>query len=342
MNPISNNLSSILLAALLVGSQTAPTMGAAGAKIAFIGDQGHGEDAMAVLRLIKQEQADLLLHQGDFDYQRDPEGWDARITEVLGADFPVLASLGNHDKSKRRGYQRVLGERLERTPEVLCTGKLTVRSTCSFRGIFMVFTAPGVKGKKRRHEEFIREELQKDRSAWRICSFHKNQAAMQVGGKSDATGWGVYEACLQGGAVVATGHEHSYARTHLMSSFENQTIASTDDIVLSPGRSFVIQSGLGGKSIRRQKRGGKWWASIYTLDQGAQSGALFCTFGRDGAGSCYFKDIAGRIPDSFSITSEMNRTKEPIVGHLNQLKDFGTILGSLGIENLGDPLFYAQ
>ena len=36
--------------------------------VAFIGDQGSGDGARAVLELIKAEGADLVLHQGDFDY----------------------------------------------------------------------------------------------------------------------------------------------------------------------------------------------------------------------------------------------------------------------------------
>ncbi len=50
---------------------------------AFIGDQGSGDGARAVLQLIKAEGADLVLHQGDFDYKDDPDSWDALITNVL-------------------------------------------------------------------------------------------------------------------------------------------------------------------------------------------------------------------------------------------------------------------
>ena len=42
-------------------------------KVAFIGDQGLSANARAVLQLIKDEEADFVLHQGDFDYDDDPE-----------------------------------------------------------------------------------------------------------------------------------------------------------------------------------------------------------------------------------------------------------------------------
>src|SRR5439155_928271 len=83
----------------------------------------------------------------------------------------------------------------------------------------------------------------------------------------------------------ATAHEHSYSRTYLLSSCQNQTVASTaSTLVLSrddpgtradEGRSFVFVSGLGGSSIRPQLLDGPWWASVYTSTQGANYGALF-------------------------------------------------------------------
>ena len=147
-------------------------------------------------------------------------------------------------------------------------------------------------------------------------SWHKNMKLMQVGGKSDATGWGVYEELRRGGAIIATGHEHSYSRTHLLSSMQNQTVASTsdtlvltEDLVGTPGdegRSFAFVSGLGGRSIRSQKLDGPWWAAIYTSTQNANFGALFGTFNYNGnpkLARFYFKDIDGVVPDSFFVSS---------------------------------------
>ena len=37
-------------------------------KVAFIGDQDRGPNAVAVLELIKNEETNMVLHQGDFDY----------------------------------------------------------------------------------------------------------------------------------------------------------------------------------------------------------------------------------------------------------------------------------
>ncbi len=53
-------------------------------------------------------------------------------------------------------------------------------------------------------------------------------AILYTGGKADEVGWGIYDMCRQKGAIIATGHEHSYCRTYLMNNFEQQLIASTN------------------------------------------------------------------------------------------------------------------
>ncbi len=132
---------------------------------------------------------------------------------------------------------------------------------------------------------------------------------MQLGRKGNEVGWEPYEACRKGGAIIATGHEHSYSRTHLMDNFETQRVASTSGTLrIEEGITFAFVSGLGGRSIRDQDRDGPWWAAVYTSDQGANFGALFCTFFVDSTrnrASCYFKDIDGNVPDRFELLSNV-------------------------------------
>ena len=79
------------------------------------------------------------------------------------------------------------------------------------------------------------------------------------------------------------------------------------------GRNFVFVSGIAGQSVRDQERclppspphgcNGEW-ASIYTSDQDANSGALFGTFNFEGNPTrayFYFKDIDGKVPDEFFV-----------------------------------------
>ncbi len=142
---------------------------------------------------------------------------------------------------------------------------------------------------------------------------------MQIGGKPDATKWGVYEACREGGAIIATAHEHSYERTKTLISMHSQIVdpdwPNPQQVRVALGASFAFVSGLGGKSVRDQERclpsiapygcNGEW-ASVYSLRQGATHGALFCSFNfaaQPDKARCYFKDIGGIVPDEFTITN---------------------------------------
>ncbi|HKY35779.1 MAG TPA: hypothetical protein VJN18_07570 [Polyangiaceae bacterium] len=165
-----------------------------------------------------------------------------------------------------------------------------------------------------------------DNHIWRVCNWHQNQNKMQVGGKGDEMGWGVYEACRQQGAIIVSGHEHSYERTKSMSNITSQTIASGctsgSSLCVGLNRTFVTVVGTGGVGLRDQDRCSptsttapfpslntsdascKIWASIYTTEQGGRHGALFITFNVDGnprKARGYFKNISGNTIDSFTI-----------------------------------------
>jgi hypothetical protein len=287
--------------------------------IAFFGDQGLGADAEAVLELVRDEGADAVVHAGDFDYENDAAAWEAQIDAILGPDFPYFASAGNHDEDRYYhlgGYQDRLAARMDRLG-LSWEGDLGVRSSFHFRGIFIVLTAPGsFGGGDQVHAPYIRDALAADESIWSVSAWHKNMRLMQVGGKSDETGWGVYEESRRGGAIVVNAHEHSYSRTHLLADVDQQLVASTEgplalaaDDPATPedeGRAFVAVSGLGGHSIRDQEIGGPWWASVYTSNQGASFGALFGVFNYQGDPNLarfYFKDVNGAVVDDFFVTS---------------------------------------
>ena len=291
-------------------------------KIAFIGDQALGLNSVAVLNLIKSEGAEAVMHSGDLDYTDNSAAWEAQINSVLGPDFPYFVAIGNHDELAWRGpngYQQYVINRFNRLG-ITWTGDLGVQSTFHYRGLFFVITAPGISSgfDSGNSDTYIRDQLAADNSVWSICSWHKDMKLMQVGGKEDETGWGVYEEARKGGAVIATAHEHSYSRTHLLSSMMNQTVASTaNTLTLTKGNSFAFVSGLGGHSVRAQLLSGAWWAGISAAtclagdpicQPNGTFGALFAVFNVDGQPNkafFYFKDISGRIVDSFTVISNV-------------------------------------
>lgn len=296
-----------------------------GFKVAFLGDQGLGPASEAVLRLVRDEGADLLVHLGDFDYQYNPAAWEDQTNRILGSGFPQVALVGNHDLPNWAGpggYAQFISERMRRMG-LEVSGEAGVRCSFRYRGIFFVLTAPGLMPGD--HAGYIREALAADTSIWRISAWHMNQSDMQVGGKPDEVGWGVYEESRLGGAVIATAHEHSYSRTHLLDNMRAKRVVSRSDVLrIRKGRTFAFVSGLGGSDVRPQYKTGPWWAKAYTATQGAVPGALFAAFHVDEdprKARFVFKAVDGTVADSFEVFSDPPEPprppgfSEPLDGH---------------------------
>jgi hypothetical protein len=177
--------------------------------------------------------------------------------------------------------------------------------TCSYRGVhFVLSSIPYGNIPRAEQEEFIDKSLKATPAGhWRICAWHANQNAMQLGNKADEVGWNAYETCRKHGAIIASAHEHSYARSYALKDMTAQVRASEDpkNIELKPGVSFVFVSGLGGRSIRDQKRTGAHWASAYTANQKADYGVLFGEF-KDKTAKFYFKTVFGKTIDEFNVS----------------------------------------
>lgn len=292
-------------------------------KVAFFGDTEIGANADAVLNLVKREGAQAVVHAGDLDYIPNPQAFEDNINGILGDTFPYFFSVGNHDDEAWNGtggYQEFLESRFNKLG-ISWKGRLGVSASFSYKGVFFVVSAPDEFGiTPSEAGNHIREELESDNSTWRVSFWHKNQKLMQIGGKSDEAGWEVYEASRKGGAIMATGHEHSYSRTYEMANFQSQSISTTDNTVnlvrddpatdsVDEGRSFAFVSGLGGRGIRDNEDNldqNPWWANVYHLNNGGQYGALFGEFNYNGDASLarfYFKDIDGQVRDTFFVRS---------------------------------------
>lgn len=300
------------------GASSGSSMQAAEVKVAFIGDSGNGSAFGKVLDLVKAEQVDGVVHNGDFDYGLDPDGFFATVDGKLGASFPYFASVGNHDAPAWDSYAPYVTAHAQAAGVAFDDADLLdEKFAFTWKGIHFVFV--GQNGKNAEFTQFIDDQFQgPSESAWRVCGWHKNQKAMQIGGKGDEMGWGVYESCRAKGAIVTTGHEHSYERTKTLINMTDQVVDPTCNGVgtacLAPGKTFAVVSGLGGVGIRDQERclpitapyGCKGeWASIYASDQGATYGALFIVFNDGGDPSKargYFKNVDGDVIDSFDIT----------------------------------------
>ena len=297
-----------LLVCVLATAQSAYVSAATletGTKIAFVGDTGAGGNFQSVLNLIKSEGAKLTIVVGDTSYSSSKDAtWDSMVRNTLGSADPALLVAGNHDfdNSNLDNVRNFGKARLARQSAVKCSGSYAQQMTCNYNNIYFVMPAIGSYGTTSSQEAYIASSLNSiPAGAWRVCAWHKNQQDMQVGGKTNEVGWTAYENCRKKGAIIATGPEHSYSRTHLLSSMTNKTVASTTSpYTLTAGRTFAFVSGLGGVEVRDQERSGNWWAKIYTSTQGATYGVMFGTFYSDHA-DFYFKNTKGVIVDKFTV-----------------------------------------
>lgn len=281
--------------------------------VAFIADSGMTDDSRAVLRLIEREGADVVVHSGDFDYQNDPEGWSEMLNEELGPDFPVIATMGNHDIYNWSKYQQQYQERTDRADDLQCTGDLGLHSTCTFRGITVVQTIdelcslpsgddetfPAACGEYGSYEpaQYVEQQVRRAETDWRICSWHLPNHEFQVGEKSGAP-LSLYDSCRQaGGDLIATGDNHAYARTYPMSNFNRTEIASrTSPYTLGNGSAIALVTGASGRSFYEptDMATSEWWGKTHTS---GEFGTFFCTLRSDRTGTCYFKTISGDVID---------------------------------------------
>ena len=315
-------------------------------KVAFIGDTGYDpqdtpeldSDFERVLDLVRSEEAQLLAIAGDFSYEEETDVarvYFDNINRILGESFPVLGADGNHDDWSH--YQPFFQERLERMGlnRALISGD---EYGLRFGGIQWVILG------ERGNAAFVRTQFASHDDAWRVCMWHMNMHDMQTGGKEDEMDWATYRACQEAGAIIATGHEHSYARTLTLTDLGtgaagHGATGTPDRLEVGPGRTFVFVSGLGGKSVREYRcdkhDDDTWWATVYTSNyylkagatvakrcakgsaknaavvKGYTYGALFITFNAGGdphKAEGYFKTITGDTIDAFTIVKD-----QPIV-----------------------------
>jgi hypothetical protein len=296
-----------------------------GTRIAFFGDQGLKAVSHAALQLIKDEGADLVLHLGDFDYNDDPAAWKALMSEL--GTIPWLAVVGNHDTGQWNGYQQVIQEQLATIQDIQCVGEPGVQQACVFHGLQIVLSGIGLLGSG--HEQFIGSQLDASAQLWRICGWHLNQRDMQLGDKSDQTGWNVHQECQQRGAMIVNGHEHSYGRTLTLSDVGNVgaghgAAGDWDLLTLGAGKTFVTVNGMGGESLRAYDEAlhddDTWWSDGYTNDAEINdgqrtaavnfldpAGVVFLEFGVDGdpaRARGTMKSTGGKIIDEFTITMD--------------------------------------
>lgn len=291
-------------------------------KIAFTGDQGLTNDTKRSLTMVREEGAEAFVILGDFDYQDKPETWKSMLEVYLGTNFPVIPVVGNHEENAWTGYSAVIQEKISQLPKGMCsfatTSDIGLHYTCVLGPVSLVMSAPDIQipqAKKIDSVSFMKKELAKTDTAWKLCAWHKPHRDMQLGALRDDISWDLYTTCQNAGAYILMGHDHTYARTKTMLDFQNRiyaTSTSEDVVLLGKGFSGAVIAGLGGRSLHSRKvETGPWWASVYSsenlkIQTGGErkniAGVLFCTFEKDKKEApCYFKMTDGQVKDTFTL-----------------------------------------
>ena len=290
---------------LLTGSPNMSDPLPPGLKVAFIGDQGvYPPYSSGVLEMLKSENVDIILHAGDIGYGAPVANWTEQLHAVFpGGSVAYIPVLGNHDVDTtstprwhgKEGYH-VIYDQVSKLG--VCEGETGVNFVCALKGMTIVAVSPGLRGCG--HAQYVREMFEKYPSQWRVCLFHKNQNLMQIGHKADEVGWELYDACREAGAIVATGHEHSYSRSKTIDDFSNiqngdyQNNGST--VHVGDGKTFGFVSGVAGRGIRNSNPAlvaNQWWGSALsdTTSPRLSFGGIICTINDDKA-ECDFKQIS--------------------------------------------------
>ncbi len=301
---------------------TAPNL-----KVAFIGDTGTSNDFKSVLQLIVRENADMVMIQGDLTYGlfTSASDWFSVIDNQINktqpgssalVTIPYFVAKGNHD-SDWAGLGSGLKARMASWGIASENGDPTTKNySVVHKGLKMVMVDESETNPTR--AAYVTQRLQGDTHIWKICSWHKNMRATNVGPKSDEMGWGIYENCRAEGAIVAQAHSHTYSRSKTVTNDTNQTVDGTCNdpfaICVGPGKHFFFDSSLGGEDTRSldSVANKPYWASTYT----GSFGALFITFNVGGdpkMAEGYFKTTADVVidPPAASGKTTFTITKTP-------------------------------
>jgi hypothetical protein len=312
-------------------------------KVAMIGDQGYqgrsqgAQNPVAVLKMIRNwigNNDGFVIHAGDLEYRSNPDAWIEQVDAHLPSSIPYFITIGNHDIENGQwpSYQRRVRARYERSGVTrFCSGDIGVNEFCMYKGIHFVLSGAGTRGSG--HEAYIDSAFNQHPAPWRICAWHKNQRHYQVGRKTNEVGYGVFDTCRRQGAMILTGHEHSYSRSKLMRSFANHEVSTQAELRLREGRSFVMQQGMAGRGIRAfdtegrrndigvlgRMRDNPWFASSAALGsrhpesrQELDYGATLCTFNINGdptRAECEFRDINGNVWDKYTVRTNLGSSR---------------------------------
>ena len=173
-------------------------------------------------------------------------------------------------------YRDFFTARDRKTPGLECEGEWGYASVCRYKGI--VFFGMGIKFQRMDYDGFLQSQLPRYRNwPWKICFWHRVDSKFQPGRKNDNVGTRFYDLCREHGAMIMTGHEHQYGRSHTLISFKRpgQSVirmisptTGSQKVQVGQGRSFLAVSGLAGglpRGWNPRRAKDPWWAAFVSM-----------------------------------------------------------------------------
>lgn len=266
----------ILIATFLLNVAWAEVNSVEEIKVALIGDTEAGVNFGAVLKMIEEENANVVMINGDLGYKSKPEQWKNRVISSINPDLlPVIGTLGNHDveKNNARVYISIFNDFKTKTNRLKerCTGQTNlsqgsditaVDEVCTFGNVSIIGNAIGQVFSTSYLEQRLESKLKSiPETHWKLVGYHFTLSKMTPTGKKDEATYKFFDLIRQYGAIGAQAHTHSAMATcPIASPFKlgspiqcHVQFNHPEDRFVLPGTGIYVDSSLGGKEARARK-----------------------------------------------------------------------------------------
>jgi len=281
---------------------------------------------------------DVLLHLGDYDYECSPDKYFNKILDSK-RKYQFMGVLGNHDVQQtcpdditNNYLQNVYKEMTNsKNNNISCEfSDSKFMWSCVYKNMRVIGLTPFINGADIRTNQmkFLKRHLLDAKEDWKICAWHhydknyhteKYQKYSNMVSEDNNNNENFYDYCKKHGAIIFNGHDYVYARSHVMSKFNEPIIDKYDldtgsDIVqIRDGATFNILNGVGGWEISVEQENLNFWQKKYA--RGSKNvkryGGLFCKFNYGGnkkKAFCQFLRInsKNKVFDEFYIYKNEN------------------------------------
>lgn len=247
-------------------------------KVAVLGDTGAKINFPKVLKLIADEQSNLVLINGDFGYSASASTWKSVLQKNLDTDkYPVIGALGNHDVGfLNTGRYISIFKSLRNKNNGLsvnCTGSFSILpwmgditaadEVCTFGNVSIVVSAIGQIFRKSYFEHRLENKLKRiPKDHWKLVGYHYTLESMTPGLKPTENTHEFFDLIRRYGAIGAQAHTHSVmASCPISSKFDNKKpvacsphFTDLNERFVAPGVGLFIDSSLGGQDVRNRSR----------------------------------------------------------------------------------------